>query len=40
LIEQPVTLLFNRRTKEVPGEARQRNFDAFDVSLNHLAPTT
>ena len=35
--EQPVPLLFNRRTGGIPGKARLRNFDAFDVALNHLA---
>jgi phosphonoacetate hydrolase len=34
--EQPVPLLFNRRTGGIPGKARLRNFDAFDVALNHL----
>jgi phosphonoacetate hydrolase len=31
-----VPLLFNRRTGGIPGKARLRNFDAFDVALNHL----
>jgi phosphonoacetate hydrolase len=35
--EQPVPLLFNRRTGGIPGKQRLRNFDAFDVALNHLA---
>jgi phosphonoacetate hydrolase len=35
--EQPVPLMFNRRTGGIPGKARLRNFDAFDVALNHLA---
>lgn len=34
--EQMVPLLFNRRTAGIPGKARLRNFDAFDVALNHL----
>jgi phosphonoacetate hydrolase len=34
--EQPVPLLFNRRTGGIPGKARLRNFDAFDVALNFL----
>jgi phosphonoacetate hydrolase len=29
-------LLFNRRTAGLPGKARLRNFDVFDVALNHL----
>lgn len=36
--EQTVPLLFNRRTAGIPGKARLRNFDVFDVALNHLAP--
>jgi phosphonoacetate hydrolase len=36
LSEQAVPLLFNRRTGGIPGKARLRNFDAFDVALNHL----
>jgi phosphonoacetate hydrolase len=35
--EQPVPLLFNRKSGGIPGKARLRNFDAFDVALNHLA---
>jgi len=35
--EQPVPLMFNRRTGGIPGKTRLRNFDAFDVALNHLA---
>jgi phosphonoacetate hydrolase len=35
--EQPVPLLFNRKTGGIPGKTRLRNFDAFDVALNHLA---
>ena len=34
--EQTVPLLFNRRTAGIPGKARLRNFDIFDVALNHL----
>ena len=36
--EQAVPLLFNRRTAGIPGRARLRNFDIFDVALNHLEP--
>jgi phosphonoacetate hydrolase len=34
--EQAVPLLFNRPTAGIPGKARLRNFDIFDVALNHL----
>jgi len=34
--EQAVPLLFNRRTGGIPGKSRLRNFDIFDVALNHL----
>jgi phosphonoacetate hydrolase len=34
--EQAVPLLFNRRTAGIPGKQRLRNFDVFDVALNHL----
>ncbi len=34
--EQTVPLLFNRRTPGIPGRARLRNYDIFDVALNHL----
>jgi phosphonoacetate hydrolase len=34
--EQTVPLLFNRPTAGIPGKARMRNFDVFDVALNHL----
>src|SRR5262245_23973060 len=34
--ESSVPLLFNRRTRGIPGKARLRNFDIFDVALNHL----
>jgi phosphonoacetate hydrolase len=39
--EQTVPLIFNRRTAGLPGVARMRNFDLFDVALNHMeaAPT-
>ncbi|MBK6980526.1 MAG: phosphonoacetate hydrolase [Betaproteobacteria bacterium] len=36
--EQTVPLLFNRRTAGIPGKGRLRNFDVFDVALNHLDP--
>ncbi|WP_207005186.1 phosphonoacetate hydrolase [Trinickia mobilis] len=38
LSEQTVPLVFNRKTDGVPGRARMRNFDIFDVALNHLSP--
>jgi len=38
--EQAVPLIFNRRTAGIPGKARMRNFDAFDVALNHLGAAT
>lgn len=34
--EQTVPLIFNRRTGGIPGKPRLRNFDIFDVALNHL----
>jgi len=34
--EQTVPLLFNRRTAGIPGKPRMRNYDVFDVALNHL----
>ena len=34
--EQTVPLLFNRKTAGIPGKNRLRNFDIFDVALNHL----
>jgi phosphonoacetate hydrolase len=34
--EQAVPLLFNRPTAGIPGKVRLRNFDIFDVALNHL----
>ncbi|TAK83349.1 MAG: phosphonoacetate hydrolase [Betaproteobacteria bacterium] len=38
LSEQTVPLLFNRRTAGIPGRDRLRNFDIFDLALNHLEP--
>ena len=37
--EQTVPLLFNRRTEGLPGKSRLRNFDIFDIALNHLETT-
>ena len=37
--EQTVPLLFNRRTEGLPGKSRLRNFDIFDIALNHLEAT-
>ena len=34
--EQTVPLLFNRKTAGIPGKLRLRNFDIFDVALNHV----
>ena len=34
--EQKVPLLFNRRLHGVPAGRRLRNFDAFDLALNHI----
>jgi phosphonoacetate hydrolase len=34
--EQTVPLLFSRKTGGIPGKARLRNFDIFDIALNHL----
>jgi phosphonoacetate hydrolase len=34
--EQTVPLLLNRPTKGVPGDRRLRNFDIFDLALNHV----
>jgi phosphonoacetate hydrolase len=34
--EQAVPLIVNRRTAGIPGKPRLRNFDIFDVALNHL----
>ena len=36
LSEQKVPLLFNRRLHGVPAGRRLRNFDAFDLALNHV----
>jgi len=35
--EQKVPLLFNRKLGGIDGARRLRNFDAFDLALNHLA---
>ena len=35
--EQRVPLLFNRRVAGIPAGRRLRNFDAFDLALNHVA---
>ena len=32
--EQQVPLIFNRRVRNLPGDHRLRNFDAFDLALN------
>ena len=37
LSEQTVPLLFNRRLEGVAPDRRWRNFDIFDLSLNHAA---
>ena len=37
LSEQTVPLLFNRRLADVPTGRRLRNFDIFDLALNHAA---
>ncbi len=34
--EQIVPLLLNRPTKRGPGDRRLRNFDIFDLALNHV----
>jgi phosphonoacetate hydrolase len=36
LSEQQVPLIFNRRVAHWPADRRLRNFDVFDVALNHL----
>ncbi|MFC0402050.1 phosphonoacetate hydrolase [Paraburkholderia rhizosphaerae] len=36
LSEQQVPLVFNRRVVDWPADRRLRNFDVFDVALNHL----
>ena len=35
--EQKVPLLFNRALRGIPSERRLRNFDVFDLALNHCA---
>lgn len=40
LSEQKVPLLFNRRLQNVSTARRLRNFDVFDLVLNHVAVTT
>jgi len=37
LSEQTVPLVLNRPTRDVPATRRLRNFDAFDLALNHAA---
>ena len=37
ITEQRVPLLLNRPTPGVPAERRLRNFDVFDLALNHVA---
>jgi len=37
LSEQTVPLLFNRRLEGVAADRRWRNFDLFDLALNHVA---
>jgi len=37
ITEQTVPLLLNRPTPDLPGDRRLRNFDIFDLSLNHVA---
>ncbi|TNF57062.1 MAG: phosphonoacetate hydrolase [Burkholderiales bacterium] len=39
LSEQKVPLLFNRPLRDVPAERRLRNFDVFDLVLNHAVST-
>jgi phosphonoacetate hydrolase len=39
LSEQTVPLVFNHRTRGIPGRAVLRNFDILDVALNHLEGT-
>jgi phosphonoacetate hydrolase len=34
--EQRVPLIANRRATSLPAARRWRNFDAFDLALNHL----
>jgi phosphonoacetate hydrolase len=40
LSEQKVPLLFNRKLQGVDNGRRLRNFDIFDLALNHLAPAS
>ena len=40
LSEQKVPLLFNRTLRDVPADRRLRNFDVFDLVLNHVNPPT
>ena len=40
LSEQKVPLLFNRRLQGLPEARRWRNFDIFDLALNHACVTT
>ncbi|WP_218574915.1 phosphonoacetate hydrolase [Reyranella sp. CPCC 100927] len=40
LSEQKVPLLFNRTLRDVPADRRLRNFDVFDLALNHVNPPT
>jgi phosphonoacetate hydrolase len=40
LSEQKVPLLFNRKLQGLDGRRRLRNFDVFDLALNHLAPAS
>ncbi len=37
--EQKVPLLFNRPLRDVPAGRRLRNFDVFDLALNHVDPS-
>ncbi len=37
LSEQEVPLIFNRKMADLPAAKRLRNFDVFDLALNHLA---
>jgi phosphonoacetate hydrolase len=34
--EQKVPLLFNRKLRGLPAQRRLRNFDIFDLALNHV----
>ncbi len=38
--EQKVPLLFNRPLRDVAPRRRLRNFDVFDLALNHVAPSS